>query len=65
MTATGTRDEQGICTFTRDYIDPQTGHTRTTRIVSERTRDSEHHEFWETRDGKDVKTMELDYKRRK
>jgi hypothetical protein len=65
MTSTGSCDEQGTCTFTGSYADPMSGQMKTTKMVSKHTGDSEHHEFWETRDGKDVKTMELDYKRRK
>jgi hypothetical protein len=64
MLSKGTCDEQGSCAYTGEMTDPMTGQTKTSRMVSKHTGASEHHEFWETRDGKEVKTMELEYKRK-
>jgi hypothetical protein len=63
MVSWGTCDDQGTCTFTGQYSDPMTGQMKTSKMISKHMGNTEHHEFWETRDGKEVKTFELDYRR--
>ena len=65
MTSTGSCDDQGNCTFTGQYADPMTGQMKTSKMVSKHQADSEQHAMYEMRDGKEVKTMELMYTRRK
>jgi hypothetical protein len=64
MMSKGSCDDHGSCTFTGEYADPMTGKMVTNTMVSKHSGDSEHHEFWETRDGEKVKTMELHYTRK-
>ena len=65
MMSKGSCDDQGTCTFTGEYADPMSGQMKTSKMVSKHQGDSEQHEMFEMRDGKEVKTMELVYARRK
>jgi uncharacterized protein DUF1579 len=65
MVSWGTCDDHGSCTSTGQYSDPMSGQIKSSKMVSKHMGDTEHHEFWETRDGKEVKTFELEYKRQK
>ncbi len=67
MLSAGQCDEKGNCTFKSTYTDPMTGETRETRMVSrEEGADKEVMEaFDKGPDGKEFKSMELVYTRKK
>jgi hypothetical protein len=67
MLSTGQCDDKGNCTFKSTYTDPMTGETRETRMISrEEGPDKEAMEaFDKGPDGKEFKSMELVYTRKK
>ena len=67
MITKGKCDDKGACTSTGEYMDPLTGKTKTSRMTSrDEGPDREVHEFWEKGpDGKEYKSMELVYTRKK
>jgi Protein of unknown function (DUF1579) len=67
MTSTGKCDDKGVCTQNGEYVDPLTGKKRTTRMTSrEEGPDKEVHEAFEKGpDGKEFKSMEIVYTRKK
>jgi Protein of unknown function (DUF1579) len=67
MTSTGTCDDKGVCTQNGEYVDPLTGKKRTSRMTSrDEGPDKEVHEAFEKGpDGKEFKTMEIVYTRKK
>jgi hypothetical protein len=67
MSVTGKCDDKGVCSQTGEYVDPLTGKKRTTRMTSrDEGPDKEMHESFEKGpDGKEFKTMELVYTRKK
>lgn len=66
MVSKGSCDEKKSCTFTSEYKDPASGEMRTMRsVMREEGPDKEVHEAYETRGGKEVKTMEMTYTRKK
>lgn len=62
---TGTEDpEASVLELTGEYADPVTGATRPVRTVIRFVDyDTERFEWWETRDGEEVKTMDVLYQR--
>jgi hypothetical protein len=67
MSSRGKCDDKGACTFTGEFVDAMTGKKKTTRMTSrDEGPDKELHEFWEKGpDGKEFKSMELTYTRKK
>jgi hypothetical protein len=67
MVSKGTCDANMLCTFKSEYKDPATGTMKTMRgVIKEEGPDKEVHEAFESGpDGKEVKTMELTYTRKK
>lgn len=61
----GTRDpEADVLVLTGEYADPLSGRTRPVRtVVRFVDYDTERFEWWETRDGQEVKTMDILYQR--
>lgn len=55
----GTRGADGKTIYDSSMVDPMTKKTVKVRMVVTETADSETMEWWETRDGKDLKTMEV------
>lgn len=67
MLSRGKCDDKGACTFNAEFVDPVTGKKKATRMASrDDGPDKEVHEFWDkTADGKEFKSMELIYTRKK
>jgi hypothetical protein len=67
MVSRGKCDEKGACTFSAEFVDPMTGKKKNTRMASrDEGPDKEVHEFWDKGpDGKEFKSMELVYTRKK
>lgn len=67
MTSTGKCDDKGVCTHSGEYVDPLTGNKKMTRMTTrDEGPDKEVHESFEKGpDGKEFKTMELVYTRKK
>jgi hypothetical protein len=67
MVSTGDCDDQGNCTFQSVYTDPLTGESRKNRMASrEEGSDKEFFESYDTGpDGKEYKSMEMVYTRKK
>lgn len=67
MVSKGKCDAKGACTYTGEYVDPITGKKKTSRMASrDEGPDKEVHEFWDKGpDGKEFKSMELVYTRKK
>lgn len=67
MTTKGKCDDKGACSYMGQYLDPMTGKTKTSRMVSrDEGPDKELHEFFDQGpDGKEFKSMELVYTRKK
>jgi len=65
VVTTGTRDPRAReIVLTGEYVDPLSGETRQVRSVHRWLNlDTERFEWWETRDGIEVKTMEILYQR--
>lgn len=65
VVTTGTRDPQARdIVLTGEYVDPLTGETHKVRTVYRWLNlDTERFEWWETRNGVEVKTMEILYQR--
>lgn len=67
MLSKGSCDEKGACTMKGQYVDPITGKARTMRSAArDEGPDREVHEAWDLGpDGKEYKSMELVYTRKK
>ena len=67
MVSRGKCDDKGTCTFNAEFVDPMTGKKKATRMASrDEGPDKEVHEFWDkTPAGKEFKSMELVYTRKK
>ena len=67
MLSKGQCDDKGSCTYTGEYLDPMTGKMKKSRMVSrDDGPDKEVHEFYDVGpDGKEFKSMELQYTRKK
>jgi hypothetical protein len=67
MVSKGKCDDKGACTFSAEFVDAMTGKKKTLRMASrDEGPDKEVHEFWEKGpDGKEFKSMELVYTRKK
>jgi hypothetical protein len=67
MMSKGQCDDKGTCAFTGEYADPVTGKMKKTRMTSrDDGPDKELHEFFDTDEaGKEYKSMELVYTRKK
>lgn len=67
MVTKGNCDDKGACTYTGEYVDAMTGKKKTSRMAArDEGPDKEIHEFWEKGpDGKEFKSMELVYTRKK
>jgi hypothetical protein len=66
MLSKGSCDDKKVCTFKGEFKDPATGSMKTMRsVMREEGPDKEVHEAFETTEGKEVKTMELTYTRKK
>lgn len=56
-------EEAGTFTMKGEFVDPVTGETIPVRSVIHASEDREEVEWWETRDGREIQTMELVYQR--
>lgn len=66
MLSTGQCDDKGSCAFNSTYTDPMTGETRQSRMASSSEGDKEVFEsFDKAPDGKEYKSMEIVYTRKK
>lgn len=67
MVSRGKCDDKGACTYMGEYMDPMTGKKKTSRMTSsDQGPDKEVHQFFDTGpDGKEFKSMELVYTRKK
>jgi uncharacterized protein DUF1579 len=67
MLSKGQCDDKGACTYTGEYFDPMTGKMKKSRMTArDDGPDKEMHEFFDTGpDGKEFKSMELVYTRKK
>jgi len=67
MISKGKCDDKGACAFTAEFVDAVTRKTKTSRMASrDEGPDKEVHEFWDQGpDGKEFKSMELVYTRKK
>jgi len=67
MISKGSCNDKGACTFTGEFVDAVTGKKKTSRMASrDEGPDKEVHEFWDRGpDGKEFKSMELVYTRKK
>ena len=66
MISTGSCDESHTCTFTSTGTDPISGQPKTVRMVTKMSGDNEVMEMWEpTPDGKEFKSLEITYTRKK
>lgn len=67
MMSKGTCDATGNCTYTGEYVDPMTGKTKTSRMtMKDEGPDKEVHVMYDKGpDGKEYKSMELVYTRKK
>jgi hypothetical protein len=67
MISKGKCDDKGACTFTAEFVDAMTGKKKVSRITSrDEGPDKEVHEFFDKApDGKEFKSMELVYTRKK
>lgn len=59
----GTRGADGKVTYDASMVDPMSKQTIKVRMVITETADTEVMEWWETRDGKELKTMEVKLER--
>lgn len=67
MVSKGKCDDKGACSYTAEFVDAMTGKKKVTRMVSrDEGPDKEVHEFFDKGpDGKEFKSMELVYTRKK
>lgn len=67
MTTSGKCDEKGACTHMGEYVDPMTGKKKVSRMTSrDEGPDKEVHEMFDTGpDGKEFRSMEIVYTRKK
>jgi hypothetical protein len=67
MLSKGQCDDKGACTYTAEYLDAMTGKMKKSRMTSrDDGPDKEMHEFFEVgQDGKEYKSMELVYRRKR